>query len=48
MTQKIDTNLADINHKSDINIKSDSKSKSYYDITMSYFIPAKDIQARYQ
>jgi len=48
ITQKIDTSLEDINHKSDINIKSDSKSKSYYDITMSYFIPAKDIQARYQ
>lgn len=44
--QKVD--LSKINNNADIQMSSDSQSKSYYDITMSYFLPAKDIPARYE
>lgn len=47
-SQKQSIDITKINNNADIQMSSDSQSKSYYDITMSYFLPAKDIRARYE
>ena len=42
----IQADIASITHQSDITMKSDAKEKSYYDVTMNYFVPAKDVASR--
>jgi hypothetical protein len=48
LIQKMQANLSTIDHTADVKMSSDSKLKSYYDMTMSYFLAAKDIPARYE
>jgi hypothetical protein len=40
------TDMAKIAHQSQITMQSDTKDKSYYDITMNYFLPAQDVASR--
>jgi uncharacterized protein YfaS (alpha-2-macroglobulin family) len=44
----IKTSLSEIAHTADLTMRSNTNKKTYYDIGISYFLPAKTIEARYE
>ncbi len=44
--KKLMTDIAKINHTATVTMQSSSKEAAYYDLTMTYFVPAQDITSR--
>jgi len=42
----IQTDISKIAHQSTISMKDSSQDPAYYDVTMTYFLPAKDVPSK--
>ena len=46
VNKTLTTDLSKIDHQAKITMQSSSKDSSYYNISMMYFLPAKDVPSR--